>query len=113
GLSTSIIRFISKLMSNKKYWLKSGFFTMLHRGTNFFLGFIGFMILVRVFSPSEFGVWVLFVSITAIVEMSRNGFLQNGMIKFLVNQDEVEERQMQMAALILNSALTFVLMIIL
>lgn len=100
-------------MSDKKYWLKSGFFTMLHRGTNFFLGFIGFMILVRIFTPAEFGVWVLFVSITAIVEMSRNGFLQNGMIKFLVNQDEAEERKMQMAALILNTALTLVLMIVL
>ena len=100
-------------MSDKRYWLKSGFFTMLHRGTNFFLGFIGFMILVRIFTPAEFGVWVLFVSITAIVEMSRNGFLQNGMIKFLVNQDEAEERKTQMAALILNTALTSVLMIIL
>ena len=100
-------------MSDKKYCLRSGFFTMLHRGTNFFLGFIGFMILVRIFTPAEFGVWVLFVSITAIVEMSRNGFLQNGMIKFLVNQDEAEERKTQMAALILNTALTLVLMIIL
>ena len=100
-------------MSDKKYWLKSGFFTMLHRGTNFFLGFIGFMILVRVFTPAEFGVWVLFISITAIVEMSRNGFLQNGMIKFMVNQDEAAERKIQMAALILNTALTLVLMIIL
>lgn len=100
-------------MSDKKYWLKSGFFTMLHRGTNFFLGFIGFMILVRIFAPAEFGVWVLFISITAIVEMSRNGFLQNGMIKFLVNQDEAEERKIQMAALLLNTALTLALMVIL
>jgi len=100
-------------MSDKKYWLKSGFYTMLHRGTNFFLGFIGFMILVRILTPAEFGVWVLFISIIAIVEMSRNGFLQNGMIKFLVNQDEAEERKTQMAALILNTALTLALMFIL
>ena len=97
-------------MSDKKYWLKSGFFTMLHRGTNFFLGFIGFMILVRIFTPAEFGVWVLFISITSISEMSRTGFLQNGMIKFLLNQIESEERKIQMAALILNSALTLILM---
>jgi lipopolysaccharide exporter len=100
-------------MSDRKYWLKSGFFTMLHRGTNFFLGFIGFMILVRIFTPAEFGVWVLFISITAIVEMSRNGFLQNGMIKFLAHQDESEERKTQTAALILNTVLTLILMIVL
>src|SRR5690606_13388149 len=100
-------------MSDKKYWLKSGFFTMLHRGVNFFLGFVGFMILVRVFSPAEFGVWVLFISIIATVEMGRNGFLQNGMIKFLVNQDDTDERQTQMSALILNTALTFILTLLL
>lgn len=100
-------------MSDKKYWLKSGFFTMLHRGINFFLGFVGFMVLVRIFSPAAFGVWVLFISIIAIVEMGRTGFLQNGLIKFLVNQDESEERQTQMAALILNTALTLILMVLL
>jgi len=85
---------------------------MLHRGTNFFLGFIGFMILVRVLSPAEFGVWVLAISIVAIVDMGRNGFLQNGMIKFLFNQTEAEERKLQMAALMLNTALTLILMIL-
>lgn len=82
---------------------------MLHRGINFFLGFIGFMILVRLMTPSEFGVWVLFVSIIAIIEMSRNGFLQNGMIKFLVNQNEIEERKIQSASLLLNGALTLLI----
>ena len=97
-------------MSERKYWLKSGFYTMLHRGTNFFLGFIGFMILVRMLSPSEFGVWVLSISVIAIVDMARNGFLQNGMIKFLVNRSRDEEQKIQMAALILNAALTVTLM---
>lgn len=100
-------------MGDKKYWLKSGFYTMLHRGTNFFLGFLGFMILVRVLAPSEFGVWVLFISIIAIVDMGRSGFLQNGMIKFLVNRTGTEERRTQTAVLMLNVGLTFILMVIL
>lgn len=100
-------------MSDRKYWLRSGFYTMLHRGINFILGFVGFMILIRIFTPAEFGVWVLFISIIAIVEMSRNGFLQNGMIKFLINQSESQERKIQMAALILNAGLTFLLMVVL
>jgi len=91
-------------MSGKKYWLRSGFFTMMHRGVNFILGFLGFMLLVRLFSPAEFGVWVLFISIISIIDMGRNGFLQNGLIKFLVNQNLAEEKKIQTAALILNAA---------
>lgn len=82
---------------------------MMHRGVNFTLGFLGFMLLVRIFSPSEFGVWVLSISIMSIIDMSRNGFLQNGLIKFLINQNLEEEKKIQMAALILNTALTFLL----
>jgi O-antigen/teichoic acid export membrane protein len=96
-------------MSENRYWLKSGFFTMMHRGINFVLGFLGFMILVRIFTPAEFGIWVLFISITSIIEIGRNGFLQNGLIKFLVNQNVEEEQKIQTAALILNTALTLVL----
>jgi lipopolysaccharide exporter len=95
-------------MSEKKYWLKSGFFTMMHRGTGFILGFLGFMLLVRIYEPVEFGIWVLFISIISIIEMGRNGFVQNGLIKFLGNQNE--ESKVQTAALVLNGALTLFLM---
>lgn len=81
---------------------------MMHRGTNFILGFLGFMLLVRMYEPVEFGIWVLFISIISIIEMGRNGFVQNGLIKFLGNQNA--ERKVQMAALVLNSALTLFLM---
>ncbi|WP_209332527.1 oligosaccharide flippase family protein [Lunatimonas salinarum] len=102
-------------MSERKYWLTSGFFTMMHRGIDFILGFIGFMLLVRILSPSDFGVWVLLITITAIIDMARNGFLQNGMIKFLVNQDVITRAKIQSAALWLNAALTaaFILLLLL
>ncbi|MEX0884181.1 MAG: oligosaccharide flippase family protein [Cyclobacteriaceae bacterium] len=95
-------------MTDKKYWLTSGFFTMLHRGMDFFLGFLGFMILVRIFSPEEFGVWVLLITLIAIVDMARNGFLQNGMIKFLVGKNPSNQAKIQGAALYLNSVLTLI-----
>ncbi|EON77904.1 polysaccharide biosynthesis protein [Lunatimonas lonarensis] len=102
-------------MSERKYWLTSGFFTMLHRGVDFVLGFAGFMLLVRILSPNDFGVWVLLITITAIVDMARNGFLQNGMIKFLVNQTESNKAKIQMVSLWLNGILTlaFVLLLLL
>ncbi|MEX2512274.1 MAG: oligosaccharide flippase family protein [Cyclobacteriaceae bacterium] len=95
-------------MIGKNYWLTSGFFTMLHRGMDFFLGFLGFMILVRIFSPEEFGVWVLLITLIAIVDMARNGFLQNGMIKFLVGKNRAIQAKIQGAALVMNSILTLI-----
>ncbi|MCC5935924.1 MAG: oligosaccharide flippase family protein [Lunatimonas sp.] len=93
-------------MSDRTYWLSSGFYTMMHRGIDFVLGFVGFMLLVRILSPNDFGVWVLLITITAIVDMARNGFLQNGLIKFLVNQDATNRAKIQGAALWLNALLT-------
>ncbi len=97
-------------MSESKYWLNSGFFTMMHRGVDFFLGFVGFMMLVRIFDPAAFGVWVLLITIVAIVDMARNGFLQNGMIKYMVNRKEEEKGSVQAAALWLNLILTLLFM---
>ncbi|MDO9553529.1 oligosaccharide flippase family protein [Rhodonellum sp.] len=98
-------------MSEKNYWLSSGFFSMMHRGVDFIVGFVGFMILVRLFSPEEFGVWVLFITIAAIIDMARNGFLQNGMIKFIVSEKGMENSKIQISALQLNAALTLLIIL--
>lgn len=95
-------------MSDKKYWLTSGMYTMMHRGIDFILGFIGFMLLVRIYSPESFGVWVLLITLVAIVDMARSGFIQNGMIKFLINQSSENQAKIQMASLWLNFFLTLV-----
>ncbi|WP_162340260.1 oligosaccharide flippase family protein [Cyclobacterium salsum] len=100
-------------MSDKKYWLKSGFFTMMHRGVDFLLGFVGFMFLVRIFSPADFGVWVLLITITSILDMARNGFIQNGMIKFIVGKNPAVKRKIQSAALLLNTLLSFLILALL
>jgi len=97
-------------MENKKYWLTSGMYTMLHRGIDFLLGFIGFIFLVRIFSPESFGVWVLFITLLGIVDMARSGFVQNGMIKFLVNRSATDQAEIQMASLWLNAILTVIFM---
>lgn len=100
-------------MSEKKYWITSGMYTMLHRGLDFVLGFLGFLILVRIFPQSTFGTWVLFITITSIVDMARNGFIQNGLIRFLVGEYQQENAHIQTSALWLNTALTalFILLI--
>lgn len=100
-------------MSEKKYWISSGMYTMLHRGLDFVLGFLGFIILVRVFPQSTFGSWVLFITITSIVDMARNGFIQNGLIRFLVGEYQQENAHIQTAALWLNAALTALFILLL
>lgn len=99
-------------MSEKKYWISSGMYTMLHRGLDFVLGFLGFMILVRIFPQNTFGSWVLFITLTSIVDMARNGFIQNGLIRFLVGEFQQENANIQTAALWLNTALTSLFIIL-
>ncbi len=99
-------------MKDKSYWLSSGTYTMLHSGIDFVLGFMGFMMLVRILSQTDFGTWVLLITILAIVEVARKGFLQNGMIKFLVGNVE-ESKPIQSAALMLNVLLTGLIMAVL
>lgn len=86
---------------------------MMHRGVDFLLGFIGFMLLVRIFSPEDFGIWVLLITITSILDMARNGFIQNGMIKFMVGKNPAVHRKIQSAALLLNSLLSFLILVLL
>lgn len=86
---------------------------MMHRGVDFLLGFIGFMLLVRVFSPEEFGIWVLLITIVSIIDMARNGFIQNGMIKFLVGKEKAIQTKIQTASLWLNTALTLIMVLLL
>lgn len=100
-------------MAKSGYWLSSGFYSMLHRGIDFVVGFLGFMILVRMFTKEEFGVWVLFITIASIVDMARNGFIQNGVIKLIVGQENTTLAKIQMAALWLNGILTLVMIVLL
>lgn len=85
---------------------------MMHRGIDFVLGFLGFMLLVRILSQEAFGVWVLLITVAGIVDIARMGFLQNGLIKFIVGKKE-QERQVQSTGLLLNIGITLLLMLVL
>lgn len=44
--------------------------------------FAALMLMVRMLSKAEFGTWVLYLTLVSIAEMSRTGFVQNGLVKF-------------------------------
>ncbi len=92
--------------------LSAGAYSLMSRAAEFVLGFLGFMLLVRVLDKETFGVWVLFITVTSIVDMARSGFLQNGLIRFLAGEEEQGERTILLtASLVLNILLTFLFII--
>ncbi len=91
----------------------SGIYMLLNKSVEFLLGFVGFMFLVRILSVDEFGTWVLFLTTIGIVEMARYGFLQNGLIKFLVGENTGSYREIMSASLFLNAILTLIFILLL
>jgi O-antigen/teichoic acid export membrane protein len=69
-------------------------------------GFGGAVLLFRSLTKEAFGVWVLFLSITSIVEVGRIGLLQNALVKYLATSDEQEAGRITTASIILNVMLT-------
>ena len=67
--------------NTNSYWLKSGSVTFLMGIITVLLGFGSFFILVRVLLKAEFGMWVLFLTTTSIVEVVRQSLIQNGFVK--------------------------------
>lgn len=49
--------------------------------------------MVRVMPEVEIGVWALFISVTSILELLRNGFIRNPLITHLVSATSDEERR--------------------
>jgi len=88
------------------YWFKSGIYTILQRITSLVTGFGSFYLLVRILTKSEMGVWALFLTVTALVEVARNGLVQNSLIKYLSNANDEEYPKIFAASLSLNIVTT-------
>jgi len=71
-------------------------------------GFFGFLILVRIFPKADFGVWALFLTVAAFIEVGRNGLIQNALIKFLASADKKDHPTIITASLVLNCVLTLI-----
>ena len=70
------------------------------------LGFGSFFILVRTVSKEEFGIWSLFLSVTTLIELARNGLIQNALIKHLTTSEGELKKEIITASLALNVILT-------
>ena len=93
-------------MSTNTSWLKSGVITISDRLFALIFGFGGFFFLVRSITKEAFGVWALFLTITTLIEIARNGLIQNAVIKFLASSKEENHKKIISASLALNIILT-------
>jgi len=93
-------------MAKDPYWLKSGIYTVLSRMANLIFGFGSFLLLVRIIDKKHFGIWALFLTATSIIEVARNGLVQNAQIKYASAADEIEYPKILNASLTLNILVT-------
>lgn len=91
------------------YWLKSGVFSLLQRLSVVLFGFVGFYILIRVFSKEQFGVWMLFISVTAFTEVVRIGLIKNAALKYIVSSKDGETPKVLTAVMLLNVIITILI----
>lgn len=101
-------------MAKGNYWLKSGIISTLQNVFSVVLGFSILFILLRVLkNKEEYGTWVLFSTVATLIEVARNGFTQEALIKYLTSADKNERGKINTAVFCINMACTLVIVVVL
>jgi len=94
-------------LTRSSYWLKSGAYTFLEKFSLQLFRFGSFYLLVRGLTKEHFGIWTLFLIISALVEVTRIGLVQNALVKYLTaTPNERVRGRINTASLILNMLIT-------
>ncbi len=101
------------MASDKGYWISSGTYTFLTRIATVLFGFGTFFFLVRLLTEADFGAFSLFLTTTSLIEVARNGLIQNAQIKFTATATPEEYPKILKASLILNIFLSVLSIVIL
>lgn len=75
-------------------------------------GVINFMIIVRIFEEEEVGVWVLYMTIMALIEVIKTGFLKSATIWSLNKDDQDHSKLILSSSLGLNILLTLAFIVL-
>lgn len=97
----------------KNYWFKSGFYSLLNQLTQMVFNLGSVIILWRVLDKESCSVWVIYMTITAFIEVGRTGLLQNGLMTFLNQTPQYEHSKINKASLFLNLSLSVLVVILL
>jgi lipopolysaccharide exporter len=96
---------------SEKYsgWIHSGFFSGLQKLSVPLSGlFITIILAHKALTKEEMGVWALFMSITAIIELIRQGLVKTALIKYVNHSADTEHKYVIGAALFLNVLITII-----
>ena len=90
-----------KILTNLN-WIRSGVYSIGSRISVLVFGFGSFYFLIRYLPQNDFGAWSLFLTITTIVETSRNGLIQNALIKLLHSNKPADSDRVITASWVIN-----------
>lgn len=97
------------MSSSSKYqgWVHSAFFSGLQKLSVPLSGLLITMLLAhKALTKQEMGVWALFMSITAIIELIRQGLVKTSLIRFINHSQEEDHKFVLSSALFLNTVIT-------
>ncbi len=99
-------------MSLKSYWIKNGILNVVQNMSGVLFGFVNFFILVRILSKEDYGLWIIFMSFTGIVEFAKNGLTQEASIKYLAAADEENRKKIITASFTINTIFSVIAIIL-
>ena len=86
---------------------------MLNQLTQMIFNLGSVIILWRVLDKESCSVWVIYMTITAFIEIGRTGLLQNGLMTFLNQTPQYEHAKINKASLFLNLSLSVLVVLLL
>lgn len=86
-----------------KYWIHSAKYTTIQKFAVLFIAILSFILLARILGPGGYGVWGLFMIISALTETARNALIRNAYIWFSHQHEEKEQAKLQASAFILST----------
>ena len=95
------------------YWLKSGFYSLLNQLTQMLFNLGSVVLLWRVLDKEMCSIWVIYMTITAFIEVGRTGLLQNGLMTFLNQTDNTEHAKINTASFFLSLSLSVIFVVLL
>lgn len=94
-------------------WLHAGFFSGLQKLSVPLSGLFITMILAhKALTKEEMGVWAIFMSITTIIEMIRQGLVKTAMVKFINHSDKADHRFVIGGGLFFNIIITLFISVV-
>lgn len=92
--------------------LKSSSYSLLGYAAQLGLAFVSFLILVRLMPTYDFGVWVLFLTLSSFADMGRMGLTQNAVVKYCIEESSAYGKIVT-AGFFLNTACTIIISLLL